>query len=272
MEARLQKRIQRYGWDAAANVYEETWQTLLAAIHDEMLNLADLHPYEDVLEVACGSGFLTFRAADAMGSKGRIVASDISAQMIDIVQRRAVAKGYCNVAVQRVDAEELDAKTQSFDAVLCSLGLMYMPNPVVSLKHMHRALKPGGRGVFSVWGERRTCGWAEIFPIVDSAVKSDVCPLFFSLGVGDNLIESLKQAGFRDIRIRRIPVMLGFDDPSELLRAMIDGGAVALAAKRFSASTRSNVEQAFLQSVAAFRRSDDGYDIPSEAVIAIGSA
>ena len=46
---------------------------------------------------------------------------------------------------------------------------------------------PGAAAVVAVWGERRNCGWAELFPIVDARVSSDVCPMFFALGAGDCL-------------------------------------------------------------------------------------
>jgi hypothetical protein len=51
---------------------------------------------------------------------------------------------------------------------------------------------------------------------------------------------------------------------------MVDGGTVALAAKRFDAATRQAVDRTFLQSIACFRRSDGAYAIPSEFVIASG--
>ncbi len=51
--------------------------------------------------------------------------------------------------------------------------------PVKALKGMYRVIKPGGRAVVAIWGERRNCGWADLFPIVDAHVASDVCPMFF---------------------------------------------------------------------------------------------
>lgn len=65
-----------------------------------------------------------------------------------------------------------------------------------ALKEMKRALKPGGRAVAAVWGRRAHCGWADIFPIVDARVKSEVCPLFFQLGTGDLLQQTFLAAGF----------------------------------------------------------------------------
>lgn len=270
MEAKLQRRVQRYGWDAAAAVYEHSWQDNLAQTHEAMLGMAKLEVGDHVLEVACGSGLLTFRAADLVGPSGSIRASDISAEMVEIVAARAKALAYGHVTVARADAEALDAPGASFDAALCALGLMYMPDPGEALATMSRALRSDGRVVVAVWGERRNCAWAEIFPIVDSVVQSEVCPLFFNLGAGDNLASVMQQSGFADIEAERFQVDLSFDNVPRMLEAIVEGGAVAMAAKRFDATTRAYVEKAYLETVVSFKRRGGGYDVPSEFVVAVG--
>ncbi len=113
------------------------------------------------------------------------------------VERRAAARGLTNVAVDCRDAENLG--DGSFDVALCSLGLMYVPDPVAAARELRRVVRRGGRVVVSVWGERRNCGWAELFPIVDARVSSDVCPMFFALGSPGALTETFEQAGFADV-------------------------------------------------------------------------
>ena len=61
-----------------------------------------------------------------------------------------------------------------------------------------------------------------------------------------------------------------FPDDGSLLHAQIDGGAVALAAKRFSCETRGEVDSAFLASVSDYRQTDGSYRIPGEFVSAVG--
>ena len=57
-------------------------------------------------------------------------------------------------------------------------------------------------------GCRRPCGWAEIFPIVEARVRSDVCPLFFQLGTADVLAQTFQTAGFKDIVSERLLTVL----------------------------------------------------------------
>ncbi len=269
MDARLQRRVQRYGWDAAAETYDAVWRENLRTVHDALFEMAALNPGERVLELACGSGFVTFRAAELVQASGRVLATDISAEMVKLVQDRARQGGFGQVTAERREAESLGLTETGFDAALCALGLMYLPEPGEALCEMYRALRPGGRAVAAVWGERRHCAWADLFPIVDSVVQSEVCPLFFALGAGETLAREFELAGFTAVETCRLTPRLEFADQQSLLVAKIDGGPVALAAKRFDAVTRRQVEADFLASVAAHRRGE-GFEIPAEFVIAVG--
>ncbi len=129
-----------------------------------------------------------FRAAPAW-SHGRllpwwaapvqVIATDISERMVERTAAEATRRGLSQVACRRMDAETIDEADASFDAVVCALGLMYVPEVATALGEMYRVLAPGGRVVAAVWGARARCGWAEVFPIVESRVASDVCPMFF---------------------------------------------------------------------------------------------
>lgn len=271
MEAKLQRRIQRYGWDKAADAYEQFWQDQLAPAHDRLMQLAAIQPGDRVLDVACGTGLVTFRAAELAGPSGEIMATDISERMVARLLEDASARGLSNLTAARMDAEALDVPDASYDVALCALGLMYLPDPVIGLRAMLRALRPGGRAVAAVWGARRNCGWAEIFPIVDSRVQSDVCPMFFQLGTADRLVQAFEAAGFTSVMSERISTKLHYEGGEDACGAAFEGGPVALAYSRFDAPTREAARAEYLESIAAWR-SGDTYDVPGEFVIAKGMA
>jgi len=269
MEPKLQRRVQRYGWDKAAEHYEGFWQRQLAPAQAKLLELAALKPGERVLDVACGTGLVTFPAAEAVAPRGEVVGTDISASMVEESAKRAAGRGVTNVSFERMDAEELSLPDASFDAALCALGLMYVPDPLQALREQHRVLKPGGRAVAAVWGQRDRCGWAEIFPITDARVQSEVCPMFFQLGNKDTLALTMEMAGLAEIAVERLSVTLRYESGEELLGAMFQGGPVALAYSKFDEATRDAVHAEFLDSVSD-HRAGETYGIPGEFVVAVG--
>ena len=146
---------------------------------------------------------------------------------------------------------------------------MYVPDPNKALVQMQRHLLPGGRAAAVVWGARARCGWAEIFPITDARVASEVCPLFFQLGTGDTLGGAFTAAGFIDVRTLRLAVELSYGSAEAALRAAFRGGPVALAYNRFDAATKDAVHAEYLQSIESYR-SGEGYRIPGEFVATVG--
>ncbi len=271
MDAKMQRRIQRYGWDKAAGAYETGWKHSLADAHAETLRQAKAKPGEHVLDMACGTGLVSLPLADAVGPTGRVIATDLSDEMIVTVRQTAAARGLAQLQAFRADAEDVPmVPDASVDVVTCALGLMYVPDPRKAIAEALRVLRPGGRAVMAVWGERSKCGWADIFPIVDARVKSSVCPLFFLLGTGSALPKLMNSVGFENIRTTRVVSTLPYGNDDAAIEAAFVGGPVALAYNRFDTPTREAAHAEYLASIAPFR-TPEGYRIPGEFVICRGS-
>ena len=262
MDARLQRRIQRYGWDKAAACYEQSWQRQLAPAQATMLALAGIAPGERVIDVACGTGLVTFAAAESVGPTGLVLGTDISEVMVTLAAARGRSRGCRHVRFARMDAEDLSPlEDATFDVALCGLGLMYVPDPLKAVREMTRLVNPafeltsdpGGRVIAAVWGRRNRCGWADIFPIVDARVKSEVCPMFFSLGTGDQLADVFRAAGLVDVITERIETRLEWATDDDACGAAFVGGPVALAYSRFDERTRHRVHREYLDSIAQWR-------------------
>ena len=270
MENNLQRRIQRYGWDRAVATYEQSWAEQLKPAQQRLLEMAALQPGERVLDIACGTGLVTFRAASAVGPDGHVLATDISERMVEHVTAEAHSRGLAHVAARRLGAEQLDeVPDRSFDVVLCALGLMYVPDVAAAIDEMHRVVRPGGRAVAAVWGARSHCGWAEIFPIVERRVTSDVCPLFFQLGTGPALQLAFSAVGFETVTSDRITTTLHYASADDAADAAFAGGPVAMAYSRFDEPTRLAARADYILSIEPYRL-ETGYHIPGEFVITRG--
>ena len=89
MDARLQRRIQRYGWERAAAAYAHHWHGALAGLQGELLMLAAPAPGEAVLDVACGAGVVSVAAASAVGPTGHVLGVDLADAMVQAARQRA---------------------------------------------------------------------------------------------------------------------------------------------------------------------------------------
>lgn len=270
MEPALQRRVQRYGWDYSSPHYETGWQRQLWPAQERLLNLSGLKPGENVLDISCGTGLVTFPIAKAVQQNGgSVLGVDLSEKMIEIAVEEAKTNGASNTNFRHMDAEELDLPDNSFDVAINSLGLMYYPDPDKAIQEMHRVVKPGGRATALVWGRRNACGWAEIFPIVDQRVKTDVCPLFFQLGTGNSLQQTFEKAGFEDVITERFSETLHYNTDQEAIVGAFLGGAVALAYRKFDDQTREETHAEYIESIQPYRNGT-AYEIPGEFVIVTG--
>ena len=270
MDAKIHRRVQRYGWDMAVADYDAHWVPVLRNCAERVIELAAPRPGESVLDVATGTGVAAFLAAGRVGADGRVLATDLSQKMVDAVAAAAAAQSL-GIICERVDAEDLSYPDASFDVATCVLGLMYPADPQRAIDQMFRVLKSGGRAAVCVWGRRDRCGWNAIFPIVESRVQSDVCPLFFALGGPGALDYAFERAGFVDRREERVAQSLHWRTAAEACAAMFPGGPVALPYSKMTPEMRASAEREFVESIACYRNTDGSYDVEGEFVFMLAT-
>src|SRR5690349_14919469 len=108
---------------AAATGYDQTVASSMRQSIPLLLEAARLAPGQRVLDVATGTGLAAELAARVVGPEGSIVAADISADMVE--RARARLNAFPNVSVTVENAQTLSFANESFDAVICNMGLMF---------------------------------------------------------------------------------------------------------------------------------------------------
>ena len=146
-DAAKYKSAQRVQWNkdgAAWRRWNPTLERWYGGATRQMLDLARIGPGQRVLDIAAGAGEPAVSAAELVGAGSYVLATDISEGIVELALQVARERGFEQMETRAMDGEKLDLPDASFDAVLCRLGLMYMPHPVTALSEWRRALKTGG--------------------------------------------------------------------------------------------------------------------------------
>lgn len=102
-----------------------------------------------ILELACGTGIVTRRIAEAMPPGASLAATDLNDAMLDVARETVGADP--RITYQRVDACSIPFADRSFDLIACQYGVMFFPDKVKAMREARRVLAPGGRYIFNVW-------------------------------------------------------------------------------------------------------------------------
>lgn len=148
-QKRNQERIALY-YQRRASSYQATDQAVSLAgfapriqMRLQLLDQMQLRPGDHVLDVACGTGSNFEYIMERIGPTGRLVGTDFSQPMLDQAQIMVDERGWQNVKLIQSDAATLTLD-EMFDAVLCTLGLVVIPNHEQAMERMWEHLKPGG--------------------------------------------------------------------------------------------------------------------------------
>src|SRR6476646_805063 len=134
------------GWEKWDSVIMEQLAPVGAAII-ERLDIAEDHQH---LDIAAGTGEPGLSIA-RRSPKGRVVLTDLVAEMLDIAARRAAAQGIANIETKVCSADDLPFPDATFDSVSVRFGYMFFPDMTRATAELARVLEPGGRVCAAVW-------------------------------------------------------------------------------------------------------------------------
>ncbi|WP_407150491.1 class I SAM-dependent methyltransferase [Bradyrhizobium sp. ORS 86] len=190
-------------YDEAAAEYDRAFAHVSSYFLPALLRAAGVASGMKVLDIATGTGLAAAESLRAVGSTGHVVAADMSEAMVEQAKQRLSAAPNVTFAVE--DGQSLSFADGSFDALICSLGLMFFPDPSRGLSEFLRVLRPGGRAAASVltvpersYNGRINAIMAKHLPAISEATERT-----FSLGDAVRLRQLLETAGFRNVEISR---------------------------------------------------------------------
>lgn len=207
----------------------------------DLIETAALRPGERVLDVACGTGVVTRLAAERVGLDGGVAGSDVNPGMLQVAR----SSGPESIEWYETAAEAMPLPDESFDVVLCQMGLQFFSNKLAGLREMRRVLAPGGRLVLSVPGPT-----PRPFSIFADALARHVAPesasfvhVVFSLHEADEIRDLLDNAGFSEVDVQSASKPLRVPPPAEFLWQYVHSTPLADVLAQHDDETRGALER-----------------------------
>jgi ubiquinone/menaquinone biosynthesis C-methylase UbiE len=231
---------QREQWDKAATgwrKWSELIDTATSRVSERMVELAGIEPGSRVLDVAAGYGEPSLSAARVAGPEGKVVATDISAEMLAYGRERAREAGLDKIEFVESDAAGLDFPERSFDAALSRFGIIFEPDAEDAASRVRGFLEPGGRMAIASWGTPEQVPFLAI-PMQTAIQRLDAeppppgTPGPLSRPTPEALGGLLEGGGFSDIEVEEAEVTMEWESAEEFttfvkeiappIRAIID--------------------------------------------------
>jgi len=256
-----------YSGGPAANYERYFVPAIGAPIAHDLIELAELRPGEQVVDVGCGTGVVTRLAAERIGDGGA-AGVDINPGMLRAA--RDVA-GERVIEWHEASAEALPLGDATFDVALCQMALQFFPDKSGALREMRRVVRPGGRIVLNVPGPT-----PPPLAVLEQALRRHIGPAagdfvasVFSLYDTDEVRTLLEGAGFTDVQARSERKTLSLPPAENFLWQYVYSTPIADSASRLDEDARAELQREVVTGWEPFSE-DDALVLEVDVTSAIG--
>jgi len=247
----------------------------LAGSTARMLDLARIAPGHRVLVVGAGIGEEALVAATRVGTAGEVVATDASAAMIAEATRSVAREKVANVRCLVMDAQHLQFRPRTFDAVISRNALMFIPDLARALAEMNRVLKSKGRIAATVWASARRNPRLSGPLEAARALGVDVPPtatfrFALRLGAPSLLATALRGAGYSDVVVERWPVVARYDTVNAAVLEAMDHTGTRELMELLSHDSERRMSRSLAQRWQKYA-GRGGVNLPGEQLVAAGA-
>lgn len=274
-ETRDGQRVTWAGLSAGWDKWDAVIMEQLGPVGAAMIDRLDIAEDQQHLDIAAGTGEPGLSIA-RLAPRGRVVLTDLVAEMLDVAERRARAEGIANAETRVCSADDLPFDDATFDSVSVRFGYMFFPDLAAATAEFARVLAPGGRVCSSVWVRPEANPWTTT---VMQAIATEVevpapdpdGPNMFrcaSPGVVGALYEA---AGLHDVDEWDVDVELVTRSPEEYWEMISEHVSLAVAAlQQVDASARERIRAHAVAAVRVFEQ-DGAVRVPGVARCIVGT-
>jgi ubiquinone/menaquinone biosynthesis C-methylase UbiE len=127
------------------SAFDDTYSQYFKEIIEDMLAKLSIREGQHILDLASNTGELTYQLAQKVGEKGKVVAVNRSANLLQHTQNKAISGDLANILLAQSDVFSFldEISTNSIDGIVCAWGLCHVKHDKF-LQEVNRVLKPGG--------------------------------------------------------------------------------------------------------------------------------
>lgn len=257
------------GWERQAASYEAGVGRVTSRVFDRLLDAAHVRHGSAVLDVACGPGEISARAA-ARGA--HVIGTDIAGAMIE---RARLA--YPAIDFRQAAAEDLPFRDGGFDCTVAGFLFLHLARPDKVASELARILASGGRAAATVWDapeQNRYLG--VVFDAIEAAGATPprnlpAGPPIFGFADEAVFARLLEDAGFSDVTVETVAFTEHFSSTDELWNGIMRGAVrlpplVLAQPEPVQRAIRARVERLLDE-----HRVGDGFDVPVSVKLASGT-
>ena len=272
---------QRDQWNTAAVGWNE-WSGLIdrsaGKVSERLVEMAGVKEGDRVLDVAAGYGEPSLTAARKVGPQGSILATDISAEMLEFGRKRAAENGVENIEFMQSDGISLDFRAESFDAAVSRWGIIFEPDGEGTAAKVRGFLKPSSRFAISSWGP------PERVPFIAIAMKTAMerlevpppppgTPGPLSRPTSEAIGGLLEGGGFSDVEVEELEVTFPLESAEEYtdyVKAIV--APIVAMISQHPEEVQQETWQAITDAAAERANADGRLEMPNQVLVAAGQA
>ena len=249
-------------YDHVAGDYEDFWLVRAGSAVEQLVDKLALRGDELIFEAGCGTGFGSALLARSLACGGRLIAADISGQMLDVARRRLAPIGAANVELRRADALAALGGLRELDVIFTSWVLGYIPlRPFFTAAAA--ALKNGGRLALVVHRESSPRREWEIFAEIiahDPTLLSKQVAFDFPRDAR-HMSDELSRAGLAVVDLWEDSAVFRYRSPEEVLEHLLKSGAGTVFYDAIDASRRDQAKARFLELLRLRNPATEPFDV-----------
>ncbi len=259
------------GWEKWDPVIVDQLGPVGAAIIDSLAVTVD----QQHLDIAAGTGEPGLSIA-RRSPNGRVVLTDLAAEMLEVAKRRAAAQGITNVETKVCSADDLPFDDATFDSISVRFGYMFFPDLDQATAELARVLKPGRRVCAAVWVNPEQNAWSSI-PMQAIAAEVEMPapdpngPGLFRCNAPGMVSALFESAGLRDVAEWDVAIEQVTPSPAKYWEMVSEVVAPAVAVlDQVDEATRARIAAAVIAKVGEYEKNGE-VRIPGVARCIVGT-